>query len=104
MSLDLVTRLLQTGQLVHRWDAAEEIVRILAQRETEYPRLVAEKKLAAAEAERRNVRLACAWAYVVEPGLVLAGPHHYRDALESAEWLCEARGWKPSTLVKGPWK
>jgi len=102
--LRAVDELLKSGALVHRWDAAEEILRILAERETGYPRLIEAKKLDAAEARRRNVRLACAWSYVVEPGVVLAGPHHYRDELQRALWISEARGWKPPPPAKGPGK
>lgn len=99
--LAAVDRLLKAGALVHRWDAAAEILRILAQRETEYPRLIAEKRLAQAEADRRNGRLACAFTYVVEMNIGLTGPHRYRTDLERALWIAEERGFLVTPKPKG---
>ncbi len=94
---DIVRRQLETGELVTRWVAAEEIIRILAQRERDWPPLVAAKRIQQAEADARNGRLACAWFYVCEPRVDLAGPHNYRNDMQRALWLAEARGWKPAS-------
>lgn len=100
---DPVERVLQSASCgwLTRWDAAEEIVRILAAREREWPALIAAGKIDAALAADRTARLACCWSYTVEPGLEWTGPHRYRDDVERARWMAEALGWKPSTLSKG---
>ncbi len=87
-----VDALLKRGDLVSRWDAGDEIARILHQRETSFPRAVAAGHMNQAEADFRNARLACAWAYVVWPGITLAGPHSYRTELEIALSIADARG------------
>ena len=77
--------------LITRGQALEELERIMALRATEFPRLVAAGKLAQADADRFNDRLAAAWSYLAEPELLLVGPGHRATFMELVEQYADAR-------------
>lgn len=79
-----------------RQDAIDEVLRIIAEREAAYPRLVAAKTLIQAEADTRMAGIKAAWSFLVDPALIWVDVRDFDTQLKIAEHLAEARGWKPS--------